>query len=125
MLAGIPSSPAAYDPLRHPRAAHQRMQAVLNQMRLQGYITDEQMRAALSEASQPGFLHHRVVTNNDLAPHFDDYALNEMATELNVKRADLARAGLLVSTTLALPLQNKILKIAHHHIPELPTPHHF
>lgn len=124
MLAGIPSSPAAYDPLLHPRAAHQRMQAVLNQMRLQGYITNEQMRAALNEASQPGFLHHRVVTNNDLAPHFVDYALNELATELNVKRADLARAGLVVSTTLDLPLQNKILKIAQQHIAELAAAHH-
>src|SRR5258708_24480007 len=93
-------------------------------MGLQGYNTEEQMRAALYEASQPGFLHHRVVTNNDLAPHFVDYALNELASELNVKRADLARAGLVVSTTLDLPLPNKILKIAQQHIAELAAAHH-
>src|SRR6266853_5768832 len=31
MLAGIPSSPVAYDPFLHPVAAYQRMQAVLTQ----------------------------------------------------------------------------------------------
>ena len=122
LLAGIPSSPAAYDPFLHPQAAYQRMQAVLNQMYLQGYITVEQRSAALYEAYQPGFLHYGVI-HNDLAPHFVDYALDELAKSLNVKRADLARAGLVVSTTLDLPLQNKILKIAQQHIAELAKAH--
>jgi len=122
MLAGIPSSPVAYNPFLHPVAAYQRMQAVLTQMYLQGYITIEQRRAALYEAYQPGFLHYGVV-HNDLAPHFVDYALNELAKSLNVKRADLARAGLVVSTTLDLPLQNKVLKIAQQHIAELAKVH--
>src|SRR5258708_6456534 len=118
----IPSSPVAYDPFLHPVAAYQRMQAVLTQMYLQGYITIEQRRAALYEAYQPGFLHYGVIHNN-LAPHFVDYTLNELAKALNVKRADLARAGLVVSTTLDLPLQNKVLKIAQKHIAELAKAH--
>jgi membrane peptidoglycan carboxypeptidase len=123
MLAGIPRSPSGLDPFLHPRAAYQRMLEVLNEMRLQGYITNQQMRAALSEARRPGFLHRGVIHNN-LAPHFVNYTLNELAQVLHVKQADLARAGLIISTTLDLPLQNKILKIARQHIAQLASAHH-
>jgi membrane peptidoglycan carboxypeptidase len=122
MLAGIPSSPVALDPFLHPVAAYQRMLEVLSQMRLQEYITTQQLRAALSEANRPGFLHRGMVHNN-LAPHFVNYTLNELAQELHVKQADLARAGLLVHSTLDLLLQNKILKIARQHIAQLAVAH--
>jgi membrane peptidoglycan carboxypeptidase len=123
MLAGLPRAPSMLDPFLHSKAAHQRLQEVLNQMRLLGYITNQQMQAALNEANRPGFLHHGVVHNN-LAPHFVNYALNELAQVLHVKQADLARAGLNISTTLDLPLQNKILKIAQQHIAQLAAAHH-
>lgn len=124
LLAGVPSSPIARDPFLHPQAALKRMQEVLNQMYLQGYITHNQETAAIIEAQQPGFLHHAVMKNNDLAPHFMHYALNELAQELHVKVSDLSRAGLVVSTTLDLGLQNKILQIARQHISELAAAHH-
>ncbi len=123
MLAGIPSNPSAYDPYLHPKAALNRMKAVLTQMYLQGYITSLQVREAIAEAQQRHFLHHGIIHNN-LAPHFANYALNELATTLHVKRTDLARLGLVVSTTLDLQLQNKILKIAQQHIAELARAHH-
>lgn len=123
LLAGIPSSPVARDPFVHPQAALERMREVLRQMRVQGYITPAQENAAIYEAYQPGFLKHGVIHNN-LAPHFVNYALNELARTLNVKRSDLARAGLAVVTTLDLPLQNKILQIARRHIAEMAQAHH-
>ncbi len=123
MLAGIPSSPLARDPFLHPQAALLRMQEVLTQMQLQGYITPEQERAALFEASQPDFLHHGVI-KNDYAPHFVNYAIDELESVLHVKRSDLSRAGLVVSTTLDLPLQNQVLKIAQQHIAALAAAHH-
>jgi membrane peptidoglycan carboxypeptidase len=123
MLAGIPSNPSAYDPSLHPKAALNRMKAVLNQMYLQGYITSLQEREAIIEARGPHFLHRGIIRNH-LAPHFANYTLNELATTLHVKRTDLARLGLVVSTTLDLQLQNKILKIARSHIAELARAHH-
>jgi membrane peptidoglycan carboxypeptidase len=123
MLAGIPSSPIARDPFLHPEAARARMQDVLNQMYLQGYITPVQKMQALEEAQQPGFL-HRGVVHSSLAPHFTNYTLNELAQDLHVKVPDLARAGLAVSTTLDLKLQNQVLKIAQRHIAELAGAHH-
>ncbi len=123
MLAGIPSSPVARDPFLFPKSAADRIHQVLDLMHNQGYITPLQERMALDEASSPHFLHRGVIHNN-LAPHFAAYAVNELATTLNVKPADLARAGLVVSTTLDLQLQNQILKIAQKHIGELAKAHH-
>src|SRR6266702_2629976 len=87
MLAGIPRSPSALDPFLDPRAAHHRLLEVLNQMRLLGYITKQQVSAALSETNRPGFLRRGVIHNN-LAPHYVNYALNELAQVLHVKQAD-------------------------------------
>ncbi len=123
MLAGIPSAPIGRDPFLHPRAAYQRVQEVLQQMYAQGYITRAEQESALLETQQPNFLHHGTI-HNDLAPHFMHYALNELAQELHVKVPDLSRAGLVVSTTLDLPLQNKVLKIAQQHIAALAQTHH-
>ena len=123
MLAGIPSSPIAYDPYLHRQAALIRLQGVLVQMEVQKYITFAQERTALAEAERPGFL-HRGVLHNNLAPHFANYAVNELASTLHVRRSDLARLGLIASTTLDLNLQNKILKIAQGHIAALAAVHH-
>ncbi len=123
MLAGIPSAPIARDPFLHPQAAQARVREVLQQLRTQGYITRAEQASALLETQQPNFLHHGLVQNG-LAPHFVRYALNELAQELHVKVSDLSRAGLIVSTTLDLPLQNKVLKIAQQHIAALAQAHH-
>ncbi|MDQ6661288.1 MAG: transglycosylase domain-containing protein, partial [Chloroflexota bacterium] len=123
MLAGIPSAPVGRDPYLYPHSAFLRVQEVLRQMQAQGYITGVQEQAALVEVRQPHFLHRGKVGTN-LAPHFTNYAINELATDLHVKTPDLSRAGLIVSTTLDLPLQNQILKIAQKHIAEMAKTHH-
>ena len=122
MLAGIPSAPIGRDPFLYPQSAQQRVQEVLQQMRVQGYITRDQEELARIEAQRPNFLHHGTIQNN-LAPHFERYALDELAQEFHVKIPDLSRAGLVVSTTLDLPLQNKVLKIAQQHIAALAQAH--
>lgn len=122
MLAGIPQDPTLYNPFLHPVTTFNRMEEVLTQLRLQGYITTIQERQAIGEAQQPNFLRPGIV-NNTAAPHFVNYALNELATILHVKIADLSRSGLIVSTTLDLPLQNKILKIAQQNVQELAAAH--
>src|SRR3989442_4519611 len=93
MLAGIPSAPIGRDPFLDPHSAFLRVQQVLQQMRLQGYITTEQLRAAIVEVQQPHFL-HRGVLPKTLAPHFANYAVNELANVLHLKRVDLSRSGL-------------------------------
>jgi membrane peptidoglycan carboxypeptidase len=123
MLAGIPSSPIARDPFLHPKAALARVQDVLQRMYAQGYITYRQRLLALDEVQQPQFLHHGLIKPNTLVQHFVGYALGELAQDMHVKVADLSRSGLVVSTTLNLSLQNKILKDAQQHIAQLAQAH--
>jgi penicillin-binding protein 1A len=118
MLAGIVSSPTAHDPYLHPHAALNRMQEVLEQMYLQGYITTSQRLEAIHEAQQPNFL-KPAPTVSDLAPHFNYYVRKELAKILHVKMSDLSRSGAIVSTTLDLPFQNQVLKIAQQQIASL------
>ncbi len=118
MLAGIPQNPDAYNAFLYPQATSARMQAVLTQLVQQGYITAMQEQQAIAEANGPHFLRPGII-NNQLAPHFVSYALNELSKILNVKVPDLSRSGLVVSTTLNLGLQNKILKIAQDNVSAL------
>ena len=122
LLAGLPQSPIAHDPYLFPKSGFARMKEVLSQMMDQGYITPAQQSAAIVEASQPGFLKHGII-NNLSAPHFINYALNELAHHLNVQVSELARAGLIVQTTLDLPLQNQILKVAQQQIKSMKQAH--
>jgi membrane peptidoglycan carboxypeptidase len=123
MLAGIPSSPVARDPYLYPKAAFARVQDVLQRMYTQNYITYRQYLLAIDEVQQPGFLHHGIIKPNTLVQHFVGYALNELAQDMHVKIANLSRSGLVVSTTLNLSLQNKVLKDAQIHIAQLAQAH--
>ncbi len=122
MLAGIPSSPIARDPYLFPKAALNRVQHVLQEMYIQGYISAQQKQAALNEVQRPGFLHHGYITNAP-AFQFTTYALGELAQDLHVRTTDLSRSGVIVSTTLNLNLQKKILKDAQTHIAEMARAH--
>ncbi len=122
MLAGIPSSPIARDPYLFPRAAFNRVQEVLQEMYIQGYITVQQKKVALEKVQRPGFFHHGYVTNAP-AFQFTTYALGELAQDMHVRTKDLSRSGLIVSTTLNLDLQKKVLKDAQTHIAEMARAH--
>lgn len=125
MIAGIPSSPIARDPILHPKAAFVRMQEVLRQMYAEGYITHNEEMQAIAEGSRPDFIKPGSINKaNSQAPHFSLYAINELAKDLHVKVTDLPRSGLIVQTTLDLPYQNQVLKIAQKHIAELAVKHH-
>ncbi len=123
MLAGIPQNPTQYDPFLHPETTFSRMQGVLKDLLTQGYITSIQEQAALNEAQGAHFLQPGAVSPLP-APHFVAYALQELATQLNVKLSDLPRSGLIVDTTLDLPLQNQILKLAQDNVKGLVQAHH-
>ncbi|MCB0196378.1 MAG: penicillin-binding protein 1C [Anaerolineae bacterium] len=98
MLAGLPQSPAIYDPYRNPDGAKGRQQVVLGLMVEAGYITLAQAREA---AATP-------VTFRDLdfpleAPHFVTLVREEL--EQNVPAAYIYQAGLRVYTTLDESMQ--------------------
>ncbi|UCC87737.1 MAG: penicillin-binding protein 1C [Anaerolineales bacterium] len=68
LLAGLPQSPAVYDPIANPEVAKTRQQVVLNLMAEAGYITPAQAVAAYQEELQ-----YAPPRAEFAAPHFVTY----------------------------------------------------
>lgn len=97
-LAGLPQSPAAYDPFTRFEAAKARQAVVLERMVAEGYITRAQAEAALAEP-----LALNPVPFPMEAPHFVAWVLEGLPALVGEEAA--ARGGLRVYTTLDLDLQ--------------------
>ncbi|GAC1393377.1 MAG: hypothetical protein NVS4B11_29000 [Ktedonobacteraceae bacterium] len=123
MLAGLPNSPDAYDPLRHPKAAINRCQTVLDLMLNQQYITKVQAIDAIKEARSPGFF-KRPTSLTNRAPHFFNFVLTQLQQIYHLKREQLSRSDMVVYTTLDIALQDKIQKIAQKQVADLFTTGH-
>jgi membrane peptidoglycan carboxypeptidase len=99
LLAGIPQSPAAYEPVANPEAAKARQEVVLDLMVRHGAITEEE--AAEAKAVPMEFHASRFDIK---APHF---VLGPVADEIIERFGERAlyTAGLEVTTTLDINLQ--------------------
>ncbi|HEY4384138.1 MAG TPA: transglycosylase domain-containing protein [Ktedonobacteraceae bacterium] len=118
MLAGIPSSPDAFDPLQHPKAGFARFQIVLDAMANQGYISRQQAQDAAREAHSPNFF-KRPTNLQNRAPHFFNFVLKQLEQSFHMTRAQLSRSDMSVTTTLDIALQDQIQKIAQQHIADM------
>lgn len=111
LLAGIPQSPAAYDPVNHPDSATQRRDEILDLMHRQGRIrigedryfelNEEQLAAAKAEPVDIAVKRFPIE-----APHFVLQYI-EPQLEFLFGREALYRDGLVVTTTLDLDMQHK------------------
>jgi len=112
LLAGLPQSPARYNPLENPSAAKERQRVVLQLMAKQGYITQEQARLAevekLSFASVPFTIS---------APHFVMYVRGELERQYGLEA--IYKRGLRVYTTLDLRMQQAAERIAKYRLGQL------
>jgi membrane peptidoglycan carboxypeptidase len=115
MLAGIPQNPNTNNPLLHPQHAQDRQKDVLNAMIVAGYITPDEMAAALKESSAPDFFHPQSATKN-LAPHFVNFVEDQLSAMLQTGQLHLTRSGLNVYTTLDIGLQNKVQQAMKDHL---------
>ncbi len=122
MLAGIPASPYAFDPLVHPQAAFNRFETVLSFMQRNGYITRLDFINAVEEEQQPHFF-KRAATLINRAPHFAEFVYAQLEQSFHMTRQQLSRSDMIVHTTLDIALQDKIQKIAQSHIAELRSAH--
>ncbi|HEY7268779.1 MAG TPA: transglycosylase domain-containing protein, partial [Dehalococcoidia bacterium] len=111
MLAGIPQSPAEYDPVNHPDNATARRNQILDLMQKQGRIqigegkyfeiTEEQLAEAKAEPINISVKRFPIE-----APHFVLQYVEPQLIQLFGKDA-LYHDGLVVTTTLDLDLQNE------------------
>jgi 1A family penicillin-binding protein len=112
MLAGLPQSPAYYNPLENLKEAKARQAVVLGLMVKQNYITTDQARRAGEEklyfASAPLDIH---------APHFVMYVRGLLEQKLGLER--LEQGGLHIYTTLDLDLNEAARDIVRHRLERL------
>jgi penicillin-binding protein 1A len=101
LLAGIVSSPSAYDPVAHPVAAKRRRDLVIDKMVEQGRLPAAQGAAAKAEGL-PGDVRPPVLRTR--APYFSTWVRQHLVERFGVQRA--FEGGLRVQTTLDLELQD-------------------
>jgi penicillin-binding protein 1C len=112
LLAGLPQSPATYDPLADLEAARQRQQVVLDLMVEQGYASNEQARLAAGER-----LHFAATAFPIEAPHFVMFVRGWMEREFGLE--PLYTEGLVITTTLDLDLQYTAERVVRRHLERL------
>jgi penicillin-binding protein 1A len=112
LLAGMISSPAGYDPLTNPDAALARRNQVLANMMSQGDITQEEYDQFSKEPlPKPSQIH--TPTGDSLAPYFTSWLRQQLVDKYGSGEA--FSGGLRVYSTLDLPFQREVSKIAIDH----------
>ncbi|MFB0545387.1 MAG: penicillin-binding protein, partial [Anaerolineae bacterium] len=112
LLAGLPQSPARYNPLTDPKAARERQAIVLDLMVKNGYITREE--AELAKEEKLGFAAAPFPIR---APHFVMHVRRLLEDEFGLE--GLQQGGLRVHTTLDLDMQDTARTIARRHLAAL------
>lgn len=102
LLAGLPQSPATYDPLQNPEAAKARQADVLRLMVEAGFITPEEADVAWQEELRY-YGQALEATRLTKAPHFVMYVRSQIEQKYGPEL--LYRGGLQVYTTLDPALQ--------------------
>ena len=113
LLAGVVRNPLAYSPRRHPEAAQRRRAIVLRSMETCGYITREQMQAAMEDSVSVA----AAPLNPDNAPYFMEMVRQVLETEFGSEA--IYEGGLVVHTTLDLPLQQEAERVLENHLSKL------
>lgn len=112
ILAGLPQSPSRYSPYSStPKAFIARTKHVLQRMREDGYITEEQEKASSEEIENVTFVGKGASFK---APHFVQYV--QEILEERYGQSAVEQGGLKVTTTLDLKLQDQAQTIVSEEI---------
>jgi len=124
MLAGIPQSPAEYDPVNNPEAAKTRRNEILDIMTRQGriqigedtYYTPTAADVAQAKAAEINISEKRFPIR---APHFVLQYVQPQLEEILGGRDKLLRGGITVTTSLDIDLQDEFQQIMEHRITDI------
>ena len=111
LLAGLVQSPSRLSPISNPRGARHRQVRVLTRMRELGYISTEQFRTALDEATTTDYSVLEPGAKDPMLkyPYFSNYVLTSMVDELG--EDSVYDGGLTIRTTLDRDLQKMVQSI--------------
>jgi penicillin-binding protein 1B len=119
VLAGMVKAPNLYAPTRHPDAALQRRNYVLQRMREHQDITQEEYEAALQETITP----RKLPADVNGAPYFADFVRDEL--QERYPNEALATAGLHVFTSLDMRLQRIAQEVVRKGVEDLEARYHY
>lgn len=106
MLAGIPKGPSYYSPFDEVEKARQRQKQVLAAMRKNDSITDDAFKQANQEKLT--YAENKPLKAQSLAPYFQDNALKEASSILQMEKEDIRSGGYKIHTTLDQNLQKEL-----------------
>jgi len=109
LLAGLPIAPTYYSPYVNPKLAISRRNEVLDLMKDNSYINENQLKKAKQEKVAIVPVETRIS-----APHFVFYAKSELESMFGIKQVE--EGGFKVSTSLDLTIQNEAEKILREEI---------
>jgi len=116
-LAGLPQSPATYDPYNNFSAAKARQRQVLDLMVRHGYLSLEEADEAFNQP--PLSVSDLASPNISLeAPHFTVEVRRQLAELPGIDPDMIARGGLIVTTTIDMDMQALAERIVAEHIAE-------
>jgi len=98
LLAGLPASPTKYSPFSHPDIAKNRQEMVLERMKDEEMISEEEFEKARDEE-----LKYHISEKGIVAPHFVFYVKDKLIEKYGAKRIN--EGGLTITTSLDLDLQ--------------------
>lgn len=113
VIAGITKNPAGYNPILHPKANEKRRQDVLNAMKDQKYISQEQYEEALADDVYDRILEHNDVVETSMNTYFVDAVIddvfNDLVDEKGYSESEAYKAiyqgGLTIKSTQDLKMQ--------------------
>ncbi len=103
LLVGLPNAPSYYNPIRHPRRALNRANAILFRMKSLGWITEEEYLRASKEIPKV----YRSTLTQNVAP----YIVDEVLRRFKGRFGDIRTGGYTIYTTINLQMQ-KIARTA-------------
>jgi 1A family penicillin-binding protein len=112
LLAGLPQSPASYNPLENPEAAKERQAVVLGLMAKHGYISPDEADQALIEDLQFASVPFPIE-----APHFVMLVRGQLEREFGLEA--IYGQGLQVHTTLDLDAQHTAERVVARRLEQL------
>ena len=114
VIAGITKNPAGYNPILHPDKNAARREDVLDAMKRQGYISQEQYDEAMADDVYSRISEHNDVVETSMNTYFVDSVIDDVFDDLvNIKgysESDAYKAiyqgGLTIKSTQDLDIQN-------------------
>ena len=122
MLAGIAPAPSVYNPVKDFDSARVRQRYTLNQMVLNGHITEQEAAAAFERVAAVRPVRETEPEPPSTAPEYADLVKSQLKAQYAADPDLLDRGGFRVTTALDTDLQEAVTRAASEVLPDADDP---